>query len=431
MDHQAGRLVDDEQVFVPVNDVQGNILGQPFGGLLGRNTDLQRIARQQLLLGLQLPARTNHAAGANPALDGGPGIAGQQSGQGLVHAQAFKVVRNGNLQLRAGVVIQDVGAAAVHAREGCTMAKSGVIAPHCTTTAEFPSESMMPIAKTVLLSLVMLALAGCAMFKKEEIDENATVEELYALATVSMEKGNWGDAVERLRMLEAKYPYGTYAEQAQLDTIYAYFRNSEPGLAIAAADRFIKLHPTHASVDYAYFLKGQASYEEDQSTIGVLLGKDDLSDRDPTLTLNALNAFKDVYTLFPDSKYAPVARERVQYLTNTLAKHELAIARYYFARDAYVAAVNRAKGIVEDYPDTATVEEALGLLIACYRTMNLPGLADDSRRVLALNFPDSPYLADDVEFEGARYTDAGQKSAGDNKGFLSSIRNFFRRKPAG
>jgi len=164
----------------------------------------------------------------------------------------------------------------------------------------------------VLLIVLVTVLSGCAMFKKEEIDENATVEELYALAKVSMDKGNWGDAVERLRALEAKYPYGAYAEQAQLDTIYAYFRNSEPGLAIAAADRFIKLHPTHSSVDYAYFLKGQASYEEDQSTIGVLLGKDDLSDRDPTLTLNALNAFKDVYTLFPDSKYARDADETQQ-----------------------------------------------------------------------------------------------------------------------
>ncbi len=291
--------------------------------------------------------------------------------------------------------------------------------------------SNMSIVKPVLLLLVMAILSGCAMFKKDEIDENATVEELYALATESLEKGNWGDAVERLRTLEAKYPYGTYAEQAQLDTIFAYYRNSEPGLAIAAADRFIKLHPTHRSVDYAYFLKGQASYEEDQSTFGVLLGKDDLSDRDPTLTLNALNTFKDVYTLFPDSQYAPVARERVQYLTNTLAKHELAIARYYFARDAYVAAVNRAKGIVEDYPDTETVEEALGLLIACYSEMNLPELASDSRRVLELNFPDSPYLAESVQFQGARYTDGGQKPAKESKGFLSSLRNIFRRKPAG
>lgn len=289
----------------------------------------------------------------------------------------------------------------------------------------------MHTAKTALILLLMVALSGCAMFKKEEIDENATVEELYALASESMAEGNWGDAVERLRLLEARYPYGTYAEQAQLDTIYAYFRNSEPGLAIAAADRFIKLHPTHESVDYAYFLKGQASYEEDQTTIGVLLGKDDLSDRDPTLTLNALNAFRDVYTLFPDSKYAPVARERVVYLTNTLAKHELAIARYYFARDAYVAAVNRAKGIVEDYPDTATVEEALGLLIACYRAMDLPALADDSRRVLELNFPGSRYLSEDVEFKGARYTDAGANPGEESRGFLSSLRNLFRRKPAG
>ena len=288
----------------------------------------------------------------------------------------------------------------------------------------------MPLSKTLLLLVIMAVLSGCALFKEEEIDENATVEELYALARESMDKGNWGVAVERLQRLEAKYPYGVYAEQAQLDTIFAQYRLEEVELAIAAADRFIKLHPTHPSVDYAYYLKGQASYEEDRSTIGTLLGKDDLSDRDPVLTLDALNAFRDVYTLFPDSKYAAPARERVRHLTNTMARHELAIARYYHARDAHVAAVNRAKTVVEEYPDTPSVEEALGLMVSSYNIMGLPALADDSRRVLELNFPNSIYLAEDARFAGARYTDGGNRRQEGDEGFFSKIRNFFKRKPS-
>lgn len=288
----------------------------------------------------------------------------------------------------------------------------------------------MPLSKTLLLLVILAFLSGCALFKEEEIDENATVEELYALARESMDKGNWGVAVERLQRLEAKYPYGVYAEQAQLDTIFAQYRLEEVELAIAAADRFIKLHPTHPSVDYAYYLKGQASYEEDRSTFGTLLGKDDLSDRDPVLTLDALNAFRDVYTLFPDSKYAPPARERVRHLTNTMARHELAIARYYHARDAHVAAVNRAKTVVEEYPDTPSVEEALGLMVSSYNIMGLPALADDSRRVLELNFPNSIYLSEDARFAGARYTDGGKRRQEGDEGFFSRIRNFFKRKPS-
>ncbi len=290
----------------------------------------------------------------------------------------------------------------------------------------------MPRYKLILLLVLTVSLAGCGLFKQEEIDENASVEELYELARESLDKGNWNQAIDRLKQLEAKYPYGVYAEQSQLDTIYAYYRNGDVALATSAADRFIKLHPTHDAVDYAYFLKGQSSFEEDDSTLGFLLGKNDLSDRDPSMILNALQAFEDVYTLFPDSQYAPRARERVRYLRNALASQELYIARYYFVRDAYVAAANRAKVVVENYADTASVEESLGLLVACYTAMGLTDLADDSRRVLALNFPDSKYLAKDVEFAGARYTDARQQREDGDKGFWSRIlpRNLFKRPPA-
>ena len=287
----------------------------------------------------------------------------------------------------------------------------------------------MRINYCLIILLAATILAGCSSFKKEKVDENATVEEMYALAKASLEDEKWTTAVERLRALEAKYPYGVYAEQAQLDTIYAYYRNNEPGLAIAAADRFIKLHPAHSSVDYAYYLKGMASFEEDKSTFGVLIGKDDLSDRDPTLTRDALNAFRDVYTLFPESRYAPSARERVLYLTNTLAKHQIAIATYYYSKEAYVAVVNRAKGVVEDYPGAPAVEEALALLYRSYESMGLNELADDSRRVLELNFPNSAYLNRNTQITGQWYSESAKKK-NDNEGFFSPIRNFFKKKPA-
>ncbi len=245
----------------------------------------------------------------------------------------------------------------------------------------------------LLLPLVFVLLWGCSSTKEEAPEP--TAEELYAVARESLDRKNWLTAIEQLRELEAKYPYGAHAEQAQIDTIYAHYRNREIGLAIAAADRFIKLHPAHPSVDYAYYVKGLANYQENDSLFGRLTGRDDLSDRDASLTRNALNAFTDVFTLFPDSRYASDARARARYLIGALARHELAVAAYYFSRDAHVAVVNRAKGIIEDYPKTSPVEDALGLLVFTYREMGLDDLSAAARRVLALNFPRSAYLAAD------------------------------------
>jgi len=276
-----------------------------------------------------------------------------------------------------------------------------------------------------LIFLFAFLIAGCSIFKKEVVDENATVEELYARAKQNLDKNNWGAAIRQLQDLEAKYPYGVYAEQAQLDTAFAHFKSNQPGLATTAADRFIKLHPTHESVDYAYYLKGLASFEEDKSTIGYLLGKNDLSDRDPTLILKALNAFRDVYTLFPESRYAASSKERVGYLSNAMAKHEINIANYYFSKDAYVAVVNRAKVVIEEYPDTSSAEDALGLLYASYFKMGLDDLAEDSRRVLELNFPNSNYLdADGIDVVDAH----GVREK--KRGWFSFIRNAFKRSPS-
>ncbi|MGI9311849.1 MAG: outer membrane protein assembly factor BamD [bacterium] len=172
----------------------------------------------------------------------------------------------------------------------------------------------MPTRHWIIIPLalaVLAALPGCSALRSAD-NSDATAEELYAIAKESLERKNWLTAVEQLRALEAKYPYGAHAEQAQLDTIYAHHRNNEPGLAIAAAERFIKLHPAHPSVDYAYYLKGLANYQQDDSLFGRLTGRDDLSDRDASISREALNAFTDVYTRFPDSRYAADARARAR-----------------------------------------------------------------------------------------------------------------------
>ncbi len=273
----------------------------------------------------------------------------------------------------------------------------------------------------MILIATMLA-SGCSSSKKDET-ETKSAEELYEIAKKQMSKKNWKEALESLQNLEAKYPYGVHAEQAQIDTIYAHYQDQQSGLAIAAADRFIKLHPTHRAVDYAYYLKGLASFSEDKSLFSQFVGKSDLSDRDATPIREALTVFKDVYTLFPNSQYALDARIRADGLIIALSQHEIAIANYYYTRKAYVAVVNRAKGIIENYPTTPAIEQALALLTFGYKNMGLDDLSGDTRRILALNFPDSGYLnetVNTVKFFN-QYSPKGDKPELTNRTWLSDL----------
>ncbi|MCY4275568.1 MAG: outer membrane protein assembly factor BamD [Gammaproteobacteria bacterium] len=238
-------------------------------------------------------------------------------------------------------------------------------------------------------------LSGCAMFGNDDADEDGPVppaEELYAEAQVQMSENEWEDAIETLRRIEAEYPYGEYAMQAMVDTIYAYYRFGDIAMVKASADRFIKLHPTNESVAYAYYLKGLVSFKEDKSLLGVLMGIDDISYRDATNMLEALQAFRNSYEQFPDSEYAPASRKQAKEMEDALAKYEINIAKFYYKREAYVAAVNRAERVIENYSTSPAVEDALGVLLQSYNRMEMEDLADDSRRVLQLNFPDSEYL---------------------------------------
>lgn len=199
-----------------------------------------------------------------------------------------------------------------------------------------------------------------------------------------MADGDYERAIKYYEGLESRYPFGRYAMQAQLDVAYAYYKNDEPESAIAAADRFIKLHPRNPYVDYAYYIKGVVHFTQNLTFLSRFFPTDS-SQRDPGSTLSAFNDFSELVRRFPDSEYADDARSRMIYLRNNLAMSELHIARYYMKREAYIAAANRAKKIVEKYQRTPAVKEALQILVAAYQKMDMPQLASDAERVLALN----------------------------------------------
>jgi outer membrane protein assembly factor BamD len=245
---------------------------------------------------------------------------------------------------------------------------------------------------TLPVLLIALLLGGCAGLS-DDPTKNWTPEQLYREAKDKMADGDYATAIKHFEALEARYPYGRYAEQAQLEIAYAYYKHDEPALAIAAAERFIRLHPTHPNVDYAYYLKGLVNFRLERTFLDwVTGGTDDLSDRDPKGAREAYNAFKELIERFPRSRYAEDAAARMAYLFDIQAKYEVKVAQFYYRKGAYVAAVNRCKQALENYPRTPSIEDALGIQALSYQQMGLTKLKNDTERVLKLNFPQSRYL---------------------------------------
>lgn len=216
--------------------------------------------------------------------------------------------------------------------------------------------------------------------------KNWSVEQHYASAKSELDAGNWNAAVKSYEQLEAKFPFGRYAQQAQLDTAYAYYKDNETAQAVTAADRFLKLHPNHVNLDYALYIKGLAYFKPDLGIFGEILNLD-AAERDPKALRESFEVFKDLVVRFPESIYVNDARSRMAYLVNALAKHDVAVARYYYNRGAYLAAVNRAQNVMQRYPQAPANEDALAVASLAYEKMNQPELAKDTRRVLAKNFP--------------------------------------------
>jgi len=237
-----------------------------------------------------------------------------------------------------------------------------------------------------------VALSGCGLLPKEN-DETAgwSAQKLYGESKDAVAAGAWDKAVKYLEKLESRYPYGRFAQQAQLDMAYVRWKSGERALAIAAADRFIKLYPNHANVDYAYYLKGLINFNENSGILS-FLDNPDLSERDSKGTRESFQAFKELALRFPDSKYTEDAQARMRYLVNSLAQYEVHVARYYMKRGAFVAAANRAQYAVQNYQRAPALEEAVFIMVKAYDALGMTELRDAADRVMRKNFPESRYL---------------------------------------
>ncbi|MDB5811402.1 MAG: outer rane assembly lipoprotein YfiO [Betaproteobacteria bacterium] len=252
--------------------------------------------------------------------------------------------------------------------------------------------------RSSLTFILVLCLAGCGMLPAVNDDETRgwSANKLYTEAKTALNETYYEKAVKYYEKLEARYPYGRYAQQAQLEIAYAYYKDKDVTSAIAAADRFIKLHPNHPSVDYAYYLKGLATFNDDLGILGNLASKfsgQDMTERDPKTSRDSFDSFRDLVARFPNSKYAPDSIERMNYLVNSLAAHEVHVAKYYMKRGAYVAAANRVQYCLKSYPNAPANEEGLLILVQAYDKLGMADLRNDAERVMKTNFPESKYLS--------------------------------------
>ncbi len=242
-----------------------------------------------------------------------------------------------------------------------------------------------------------LMLAGCGLFPEVKDETSGwTADRLYKTAHDAMLDGNYTRATKMFEVLESRFPYGRYAQQAILESAYASWRAGEPAAAVAATDRFIRTYPNHPNVDYAYYLKGLVNFREDQGLFGYIYELD-LAERDPKLMRESFAAFRELAAKFPASAYAEDATARMKYLNNALAMYEVNVARYYYHRGAYVAAANRAQAALVNYPQTPASEPALDLLQKSYEKLKLPQLADDSKRIMEKTFPSSKYVVGETK----------------------------------
>jgi outer membrane protein assembly factor BamD len=245
----------------------------------------------------------------------------------------------------------------------------------------------------MILAAVAFCLSACGTpAQAPDETRNWSASRLYAEARDELASGNFEKAVQHFEKLESRYPFGIYAQQAQMEVAYVYYRQGEQAQALAAADRFIKLHPEHPNVDYMYYLRGLINFN-DRFSLFNFLSKQDLSERDPKATRDAFDAFKQLVERFPESKYAPDSRARLNYLVNAMAQYEVHVANYYFRRGAYLAAANRAQDAVRNYAEAPAIEEALALMVRSYEALGMTELRDDTMRVLNKNFPKTAYLS--------------------------------------
>lgn len=245
-----------------------------------------------------------------------------------------------------------------------------------------------------LAALMLVTVSGCK--KGRDIDDGRSAEDMYTTAKGYLTSQNWGRAINGYQTLSTRYPFGRYTEQAQLELAYAYHKAGSPEAALSTADRFIRTYPSHPNVDYAFYIRGLTNYE---MRVGFMerLMPSRVRDRDQTAARESFRDFDELIRRFPDSRYAPDARQRMVFLRNNLSFYELDVARYYMRRKAYVASAARARYAIENYPGSPELGDALEILHVSYTEMGLPELAEGAMKVLALNYPDHPYVTGETE----------------------------------
>ena len=247
-------------------------------------------------------------------------------------------------------------------------------------------------AKLSGVAAVALVLLSACSSTREDRTATWSPNRIYAEARDELNAGSYDKAVPLFEKLEGRAAGTPLAQQAQLEKAYAHYKAGEQAQAIATLDRFIKLHPASPAIDYALYLKGLVNFNDNLGMFSWLT-RQDLSERDQKAAKESFESFKELVTRFPESRYAPDARQRMNYIVNSLAQYEVHVARYYYSRGAYLAAINRAQLALSDYREVPALEEALYIIVRSYDALGMKDLRDDAQRVLTTNYPNSEYLA--------------------------------------
>ena len=261
--------------------------------------------------------------------------------------------------------------------------------------SKLPMFNLRALRVLLVLALVV-SMSACSMFKsKRDTIDNMPLEALYNNAHASLENADYSAATRAYQRLIARFPSGEYNEQAQLDLAYAQYKDNQPDDALSTVNRFIKTYPTHKHVDYAYYLRGLINFDRTSGVIERLMKRDSAqSRRDQGYNLQSFDDFSELSRRFPDSAYTADARERMIQLRNVLAQYEINVAEFYLRNKAYIAAADRSQYVIEHYQQAPQAGDALAILIRSYLALNQKTLADQTRQVLALNYPNHPYLTD-------------------------------------
>jgi len=274
----------------------------------------------------------------------------------------------------------------------------------------FSKPDLVESLKYALIILLSLLVLGCSSNDElPDIPADTGEQQMYEDAQRSLRNQNFDLAVRGLQMLESRYPFGKYAEQAQLELIYAHYGAYEHEAAVEAANRFIRLHPQHPSADYAYYMKGLSAYTSNEDIFARFLPTDETL-RDTTHAKESFAEFAQLLSRYPDSPYAADAKARMVHLRNLLARHEINVANYYFRRGAYLSAANRGRYVVENFQKTPAVADGLAVMAQGYILLGLDDLAKDSIETLAINYPDHPSLDKNGEFKSVYTLEGLQRS---------------------